>query len=74
MSKFDIRPICRLNELKDRTIISDRSFVVTTCFDTDESYVYLNEGEANSDRVRSDYAKRTGSKFTNTRCRMLKNA
>lgn len=73
MSKFNVEPLCRLNELKDLSIINERSFVVSSVTNR-EIFVFLNEGDANSDRVRSRFASLTGSKFTDTRCKMLKNA
>lgn len=67
-----VKPLCRMNELVSRDVLPDNTYVVSGTT-TDECYVYLNTSTANRDRVRSSFSKLTGTKFVNTRVRMLKN-
>jgi len=69
----EIKPTCRLSEIKDRTAVNGEVFVVRDTNNKAAALVYANDGDNNSDRVRSAFAKSTGVKFTDTRCSRLKN-
>lgn len=67
-----VKPLCRMSELVNRDILPDDTLIVSGTT-TNECYVYLNTQTANKDRVRSSFSKLTGTKFVDTRVRMLKN-
>jgi hypothetical protein len=70
---MNVQPLCKFSDLVNRDILPEDTFIVSGT-DTNECYVYLNTSVANRDRVRTSFSKLTGSKFVNTRCKMLKNA
>jgi hypothetical protein len=67
-----IRPICKLSEIKDTTYVKQTLYVVSNKEKT-ISLVYEDNEINNTDRVRSAFAKQTGTKFTDTRCSRIKN-
>jgi hypothetical protein len=69
----EIKPTCRLSEIKDRTAVNGNVFVVRDANNKAEALVYADGGDNNSDRVRAAFAKSNGVKFTDTRCARLKN-
>lgn len=66
-----VEPLCRLDELVDTTVLQNKKMMVVTSIESTEAFVYLMEGHANRDRIRSSFAKLTKTKFVNTRSRKL---
>ena len=69
----NIAPICKINDILDRSKVNGTLYVVSDADGTVEPLVYADNEINNSDRVRSHFAKRTGVKFTSVRCCRLKN-
>lgn len=69
----NITPICKLNDIKNRSKVNETLFVVSDSNGDHEALIYADNDFNNSDRVRSHYAKSTGVKFTSVRCCRLKN-
>lgn len=69
----NITPICKLNDILDRSKVNGTLYVVSDANETVDALIYADNDFNNSDRVRSHFAKRTGVKFTSVRCCRLKN-
>lgn len=69
----NIEPICKYSDLVNPKKVNGNLWVASDKNRTHESLIYADTSMANSDRVRSSFAKRTGVKFTDVRCSRLKN-
>jgi hypothetical protein len=69
----NVEAICRVSDLVDTKAVNGNLWVASDKNRTHDSLVYADTEIANSDRVRSAFAKRTGVKFTDVRCSRLRN-
>lgn len=69
----NIKPICKITDLIDTKAVNGNLWVASDKNREFVSLVYADTILTNSDRVRSEFAKRTGVKFTDVRCSRLKN-
>jgi hypothetical protein len=69
----EIKPTCRLSEIKDRSAVNGNLLVVRDAQNKAEALVYADNETNTVDRVRSAFAKATGVKRDDTRCSRLKN-
>lgn len=69
----NIKPICKVNDIIDRTKVNGTLFVVSDSQNRYDAFVYADNSFNNSDRVRSHFAKINKIKFTEVRCCRLKN-
>jgi hypothetical protein len=66
-----VKPICRKSEMSQELMNLNKTFMEAYSPVSRESYVYVMEGDANRDRIRSSFAKLTGINFTDARCKKL---
>jgi hypothetical protein len=69
----NVQPICRLKDLVDTKAVNGNLWVATDKHKVFDALVFADNDFNNSDRVRSAFAKQTGTPFTAVRCSRLKN-
>jgi hypothetical protein len=73
MSIANIIPVCKLLDILDRSKVKQTMFVASDANRTKEALVYAEDGYNNSDRVRSNFARKNNISFNDARCCKLKN-
>lgn len=76
MSQSNVKAICKLSDITNLAEVvkyNGNLFVVSDKDRSVDSLIYANDDFNNSDRVRFNFAKVTGIKYTDVRCCRIKN-